>query len=218
MISDSLWSNACAWIKRFPICRSNDFHCARCNTSQDIKVNHLISLHDDKSGSFCILLCHLFCLHSFCKLQVTKQSRLTRIPASFSNYCLHIQHCDKFHATDLPQLSDKAQSQQAATNAINMDVRESELLPREQRIMTWCQTTKTCCFLKRKKKKAAAALLKAVHTSVPKDKCVMATSSTRMLNSFALFVKLSRICMNNISSIPTNQCLSPTIETQERIT
>ena len=33
-----------------------------------------------------------------------------------------------------------------------------------------------------------------VRTSVPKDRCVMATSSTRMLNSLALFVKLSRIC------------------------
>ena len=35
---------------------------------------------------------------------------------------------------------------------------------------------------------------------MPKDRWVMATSSTRMLNSFALFVRLSRICSGQLTS------------------
>ena len=42
-------------------------------------------------------------------------------------------------------------------------------------------------------------------TSVPKERWVMATSSTRMLNSFALFVRLSRIC----SRQPTPRSMHP---------
>ncbi len=46
-----------------------------------------------------------------------------------------------------------------------------------------------------------------VRTSVPKDRCVMATSSTRMLNSLALFVKLSRICTcDNDYHLDANDC------------
>ena len=38
--------------------------------------------------------------------------------------------------------------------------------------------------------------LRDSHTSVPKERCVMAMSSTMMLNSLALAVRLSRTCGN----------------------
>ena len=37
-------------------------------------------------------------------------------------------------------------------------------------------------------------MLMVMITSVPKERCVMAMSSTMMLNSFALAVRLSRTC------------------------
>ena len=148
------------------------------------KMTCLISLHYNKSCSLCILLCNLLCLHSFGELQMCKSD-------VEQDRMLTVQRTlSKFRLTQM-QSSHMSYSRRSANKEKHVWTDGDDLRMR-------------VAFLH-------VSFAELVRTSVPKDRCVMATSSTRMLNSFALFVRLSRICMLSTTLFTSKHSTAATV-------